>query len=163
MAGGWVRACNWARGGTGMRMRSLGFAPSRTEQRIDSRSRRSGMIIVERKRAQERKKLQHQGGSLAGVVSGGGPPNVGTLLPQVTWRAGLWIKAAKMCQAPGPSLHGMLLGARLPVYILSYSCTSKREACPQPMLCIRTTYPEGKPMTLSRLHVDCRLSTPAPV
>jgi hypothetical protein len=117
------------------------------------------MIIVERKRAQERKKLQHQGGSLAGVVSGGGPPNVGTLLPQVTWRAGLWIKAAKMCQAPGPSLHGMLLGARLPVYILSYSCTSKREACPQPMLCIRTTYPEGKPMTLSRLHVDCRLST----
>ena len=61
------------RGGTGMRMRSLTFAPSRATQRIESRSRHLGMIIVEEKKALERKKLLHQGGSLAGVVSGGGP------------------------------------------------------------------------------------------
>lgn len=72
-----MRACNWARGGTGMRMRSLAFAPRRTAQRIESRSGHLCMIIVERKRAQERKKLQHQGGSLGRRCERWRPPECG--------------------------------------------------------------------------------------
>jgi hypothetical protein len=56
-----------------MRMRSFTFAPSRATQRIVSRSGHSGIIMVRRRRGLVRKKLQHQGGSLAGVVSGGRP------------------------------------------------------------------------------------------
>jgi hypothetical protein len=48
-----------------MRMRRLTFAPSRATQRIVSRSGHSVVIMVRERRALERKKLQHQGGSLA--------------------------------------------------------------------------------------------------
>jgi hypothetical protein len=71
-----------------MRMRQLTFAPGRATQRIVSRSRHSGIIMVRKRRALERKKMQHQGGSLAGVVSGGGPNLWGRQVLCHTSRAG---------------------------------------------------------------------------
>jgi hypothetical protein len=72
-----------------MRMRSLTFAPSRATQRIVSRSGALWYNYGQEEESFEAKKLQHQGGSLAGVVSGGGPNPwaVGTpgAVPYITW------------------------------------------------------------------------------